>query len=133
MKQVGQILVSGSVVRRGLDAGAFAAVELRAVVLRAVVLRAVLVRVASSHLRVGTFQFVTGSLRDPGLLRRLLDHAIARHHPHAAEAESPALALFEEGVTRLRAARDRLAAAELKVQAVLDQAGGDLRYTDFDG
>jgi exodeoxyribonuclease VII small subunit len=44
-----------------------------------------------------------------------------------------ALALFEEGVTRLRAARDRLAAAELKVQAVLDQAGGDLRYTDLDG
>ena len=44
-----------------------------------------------------------------------------------------ALALFEEGVTRLRAARDRLAAAELKVQAVLDQAGGDLRFTDLDG
>jgi exodeoxyribonuclease VII small subunit len=44
-----------------------------------------------------------------------------------------ALALFEEGVTRLRAARDRLAAAELKVQSVLDQAGGDLRYTDLDG
>jgi exodeoxyribonuclease VII small subunit len=44
-----------------------------------------------------------------------------------------ALALFEEGVARLRVARDRLAAAELKVQAVLDQAGGDLRYTDLDG
>jgi exodeoxyribonuclease VII small subunit len=44
-----------------------------------------------------------------------------------------ALTLFEEGVARLRVARDRLAAAELKVQAVLDQAGGDLRYTDLDG
>ena len=44
-----------------------------------------------------------------------------------------ALALFEEGVARLRAARDRLAAAELKVQAVLDEAGGELRYTDLDG
>jgi exodeoxyribonuclease VII small subunit len=44
-----------------------------------------------------------------------------------------ALALFEEGVARLRVARDRLAAAELKVQAVLDEAGGDLRYTDLDG
>jgi exodeoxyribonuclease VII small subunit len=44
-----------------------------------------------------------------------------------------ALALFEEGVARLSVARDRLAAAELKVQAVLDQAGGDLRYTDLDG
>ncbi len=44
-----------------------------------------------------------------------------------------ALALFEEGVARLRVARERLVAAELKVQTVLDQAGGDLRYTDLDG
>ena len=43
-----------------------------------------------------------------------------------------ALALFEEGVARLRAARDRLAAAEVKVQTVLEEAG-DLRLTDLDG
>ena len=43
-----------------------------------------------------------------------------------------ALALFEEGVTRLRTARERLAAAELKVQAVLEEAGGELRLTDLD-
>jgi exodeoxyribonuclease VII small subunit len=43
-----------------------------------------------------------------------------------------ALALFEEGVSRLRAARERLAAAELKVQAVLDEAGGDIRLADLD-
>jgi exodeoxyribonuclease VII small subunit len=43
-----------------------------------------------------------------------------------------ALALFEEGVARLRAARDRLASAEVKVQAVLEEAG-DLRLTDLDG
>ena len=43
-----------------------------------------------------------------------------------------ALALFEEGVARLRAARERLAAAELKVERVLEQAGGDLRFTDLD-
>ena len=42
-----------------------------------------------------------------------------------------ALALFEEGVARLRAARERLAAADLKVQAVLDEAGGDLRLRDM--
>jgi uncharacterized protein YdiU (UPF0061 family) len=35
---------------------------------------------------------VTG---DVSLLRRLADHAIARHHPGAAEAEHPYLALFE--------------------------------------
>lgn len=43
-----------------------------------------------------------------------------------------ALMLFEEGVARLRAARERLAAAELKVQAVLEAAGGDIRLTDLD-
>jgi exodeoxyribonuclease VII small subunit len=44
-----------------------------------------------------------------------------------------ALALFEEGVARLRAARDRLSTAELKVQKVLEEAGGDLRFVDLDG
>jgi exodeoxyribonuclease VII small subunit len=44
-----------------------------------------------------------------------------------------ALALFEEGVARLRAARERLTAAELKVQAVLEDAGGDIRLTKLDG
>ena len=44
-----------------------------------------------------------------------------------------ALALFEEGVARLRAARERLTAAELKVQAVLEEVGGDIRLTKLDG
>ena len=44
-----------------------------------------------------------------------------------------ALALFEEGVARLRAARERLADAEIKVQAVLEAADGDIRLTDLDG
>jgi uncharacterized protein YdiU (UPF0061 family) len=56
---------------------------------------AVLARVAASHLRVGTFQYVVATLRDPGLLRRLTDHAIARHHPTAAAAEVPAVALLD--------------------------------------
>ncbi|MRJ77667.1 YdiU family protein [Aeromicrobium sp. SMF47] len=55
---------------------------------------AVLARVASSHLRVGTFQYVA-SARDLELLRRLADHAIERHHPDAAAAENPYRALFE--------------------------------------
>ena len=55
---------------------------------------AVLARVASSHLRVGTFQYAR-STDDLDLLRRLADHAIARHHPTAAEADHPHLALFE--------------------------------------
>jgi len=44
-----------------------------------------------------------------------------------------ALALFEEGVARLRAARERLAAADLKVQIVLEEADGELRLQDLDG
>ncbi|MEU4423771.1 protein adenylyltransferase SelO [Actinoplanes sp. NPDC024001] len=55
---------------------------------------AVLVRVAASHLRVGSFQFARAT-RDLGLLRRLADHAIARHHPEAASSERPYLAFFE--------------------------------------
>jgi uncharacterized protein YdiU (UPF0061 family) len=55
---------------------------------------ALLVRVASSHLRVGSFQYAA-STGDIDLLRRLADHAIARHHPDAAQAEHPYLALFE--------------------------------------
>ncbi|GFG72183.1 protein adenylyltransferase SelO [Mycolicibacter senuensis] len=59
---------------------------------------AVLARVASSHLRVGSFQLVAQHARateDLGLLRRLAEHAITRHHPQAAQAENPYLALFE--------------------------------------
>ena len=55
---------------------------------------AVLARVAASHLRVGSFQYARAT-GDTAVLRRLADHAIARHHPAAAEAERPCLALFE--------------------------------------
>lgn len=43
------------------------------------------------------------------------------------------LALFEEGVARLRAARDRLGQAEARVRKVLEDAQGTLRTEDFDG
>jgi uncharacterized protein YdiU (UPF0061 family) len=55
---------------------------------------AVLARVASSHLRVGSFQYARAT-GDAALLRRLADHAISRHWPEAASAENPYLALFE--------------------------------------
>jgi uncharacterized protein YdiU (UPF0061 family) len=55
---------------------------------------AVLARVASSHLRVGTFQYAA-STGDVDLLRRLADHAIERHHPAAASADNRYRALFE--------------------------------------
>jgi len=64
---------------------------------------AVLVRVASSHLRVGTFQFAAMHEDDRDLVRRLADHAIERHYPDAADAANPYLALFE-GVVDAQAA-----------------------------
>ncbi len=43
---------------------------------------AVLARIAQSHLRVGSFQYARNT-GDHELLRRLADHAIARHYPGA--------------------------------------------------
>ena len=60
---------------------------------------AVLTRVASSHVRVGTFQFFAAR-EDTDALRLLADHVIARHYPDAAGAEDPVLALLEAVVAR---------------------------------
>jgi uncharacterized protein YdiU (UPF0061 family) len=58
---------------------------------------AVLTRVAASHLRVGTFQYAAAS-GDRDLLRALADHAIARHHPQAADAPNRYLHLYQRVV-----------------------------------
>ena len=58
----------------------------------------VLTRVASSHLRVGTFQFFAAR-GDTANLRRLADYAIDRHYPDARHAENPYLVFFA-AVTR---------------------------------
>jgi uncharacterized protein YdiU (UPF0061 family) len=63
---------------------------------------AVLTRVAASHIRVGTFEYFAAR-RDTDALQVLLEHAIARHYPEAAQAESPALAFFA-GVLQRQAA-----------------------------
>ncbi|MEQ3552398.1 protein adenylyltransferase SelO [Pseudonocardia nematodicida] len=58
---------------------------------------AILARTASSHLRVGTFQFAAAT-GDRDVLRRLADYAIARHHPSCADADNPYLELFRRVV-----------------------------------
>jgi len=60
---------------------------------------AVLTRVAASHIRVGTFQFLAARDDTRGL-RCLADHVIARHYPRVREAENPYLALLEGVVER---------------------------------
>lgn len=70
---------------------------------------AVLSRVASSHLRVGSFQLAAAQAsaeQGVDLTRRLADLAIARHYPEAAGADAPYLALFDAVV----AAQARLVA-----------------------
>src|ERR1700723_3871705 len=60
---------------------------------------AVLTRVASSHIRVGTFQFFAARGDTEGV-RRLADHAIARHYPEAAHSDRRYHALLEDVVAR---------------------------------
>jgi serine/tyrosine/threonine adenylyltransferase len=58
----------------------------------------ILVRIASSHIRVGTFQFFAAR-RDHEGLRQLADHVIARHYPQVAEQPQPYLALLDAVIT----------------------------------
>jgi len=55
----------------------------------------ILSRVASSHLRIGTFQYVA-MLNDPTKLTQLVDYALARHYPAALCADNKALALLQQ-------------------------------------
>ncbi len=63
---------------------------------------AVLTRVASSHIRVGTFQYFAAR-EDTDAVRRLADHVIARHYPDLAGIDRPYHALLA-GVAARQAA-----------------------------
>ena len=58
-----------------------------------------LTRVASSHIRVGTFQFFAAR-GDIEALRLLADHVIARHYPDAAARPSAYRALLDRVIAR---------------------------------
>lgn len=60
---------------------------------------AVLTRVASSHIRVGTFQFFAAR-QDIDALKHLADHVIHRHYPDLAKAEHPYRALLDAVIAR---------------------------------
>jgi uncharacterized protein YdiU (UPF0061 family) len=59
----------------------------------------VLTRVASSHLRVGTFQYFAARGDTEGT-RILADYAIRRHYPEAAQAKQPYRALLDGVIGR---------------------------------
>jgi uncharacterized protein YdiU (UPF0061 family) len=60
---------------------------------------AVLTRVATSHVRIGTFQFFAAR-GDTDAVRLLADHVIARHDPHALTSEQRYRVLFETVIAR---------------------------------
>lgn len=60
---------------------------------------AVLTRVASSHIRIGTFQYFSAR-DDIDAVRTLAEHVIDRHYPEAAHAENPYLALLDAVIAR---------------------------------
>ena len=55
---------------------------------------AILTRVASSHIRVGTFQYVA-MLNNKELLKNLVSYVINRHYPHLKEKSNPSLELLK--------------------------------------
>src|ERR1700674_2372934 len=60
---------------------------------------AVLTRVASSHIRVGTFQFFAAR-GDLDAIRRLADYVIARHYPEAVDAANRYRTLLDLVISR---------------------------------
>ncbi|MEK4564376.1 YdiU family protein [Alkalihalobacillus sp. FSL R5-0424] len=60
---------------------------------------AVMTRVASSHLRVGTFQYAAakGNVEE---LKKLADYAIQRHNPALASEDNPYLAFYRDVLKR---------------------------------
>ena len=67
------------------------------------------------------------SLQDE--LRRL-EEIVRRLEANDLDLDA-ALALFEEGITRLRAARERLQDAEVRIQKVLERADGTLELRNM--
>ncbi len=60
---------------------------------------AVLTRIASSHIRVGTFQYAAAR-QDPELLKTLADYTINRHYPELSDSRIPYTALLEAVMQR---------------------------------
>ncbi len=60
---------------------------------------AVLARVASSHIRVGTFQYFSAR-KDLDALRILSNHIIKRHYPEAEKSSNPYITLLESVIEK---------------------------------
>ncbi len=58
---------------------------------------AVLTRIASSHIRVGTFEYAA-RLGHPGVLEALADHTIRRHYPELFDTENRYVAMLHAAI-----------------------------------
>lgn len=61
---------------------------------------AIFTRVATSHVRIGTFEFFAGR-RDADGLKQLADYVIGRHYPEAGTADAPYAALLDAVIGRI--------------------------------
>lgn len=59
----------------------------------------ILARVASSHIRVGTFEYAA-RLGDLRILRALADHTLSRHYPDLEQAQNPYLEMLRAVIER---------------------------------
>ena len=60
---------------------------------------AVMTRVAASHVRVGSFEYIAAR-EDLAAIKALADYVIDRHYPEARDNERPALALLQSVIER---------------------------------
>ena len=60
---------------------------------------AILTRIASSHIRVGTFEYAAGQ-GNVSAIRTLADYVIQRHYPALADADNPYLSLLNQVIER---------------------------------
>ena len=60
---------------------------------------AILTRVASSHIRVGTFEFAAAQ-NSQDLIQSLMDYTIERHYPNLIESDQKAIALLKAVILR---------------------------------
>lgn len=91
-----EYLVSEAMARLGVPTTrALAAVETGETVIRDQILPgAIITRVASSFVRIGTFEYFRAK-GDQASLLRLADYVIEHHYPHLRESQNPYLALLE--------------------------------------
>ena len=91
---------------------------------------AVLTRVATSHIRVGTFQYFAARGDTDGV-RTLADYVIARHYPEVTNADQPYATLLDAVIDR-QAVNPKYIPRNHRVEQALDAAVQRADWAPFD-